>query len=748
MKKVLSLLFSLAVLSCYAQPTYILQPGYRDFFNKIKIDSVCISCHSGDFPSYVFQVNGSPIALAFEEDNDMIWNNLFYKPPVAYSGTSNLYLRLNPVTSQLTWNKLKKVDFDDIDASEVMFGAWDGSGGAETADQLKFTTDLALEFYDSYTYMHNQLGSNKLYIGTDNDGYYGLYTTYPAALEDFSYLLKDWTSVVSINHGMWVDKTTHNVTISNIFPSNFEYAFNVYDGFGIDETGMIRNYAGTGIEDGDILMGQASDNSYRPLELLGSGGVSISYTEGVGLTIDGSGAGGGGSVTSVGLTVTNLSGIGATTSVTGSPITGSGSFTLNIPDAGISVARGLVTNGTQTFEGDKTFNNYANFNDDATFVGLVWLGTNKTKFDGNGRMYLYNNVTPAAGMILKGDGTDFKTLALGTANQVFAVNAGATDADWTTLSTSNISEGSNQYYTDEKAQDAVGSIVSSPLVYSDGTPSLTFDITGLSSETSIDVDDDKLLMYDNSEGANNKITIEELLNEYAASYRKHSFNYYNEFINGVGTATGGNDIVSVSSGTGAASTGTTSTNATNTVGLVTSTTGTTATGRTSLSTYTSAIAIGGGPTVYEYRINGINSLSDGTNRYALVVGFFDTQSAANQVDGIYFLYDEGGVSTGSAASANWQTVTVSNSNRTFNTTSTAVVTTGTTLRIEVDASGTNVDYYIDGVITATSHTTNIPTGTARAVGFGMLLIKSIGTTARILHTDYMSVNILYTTPKN
>ena len=58
-----------------------------------------------------------------------------------------------------------------------------------------------------------------------------------------------------------------------------------------------------------------------------------------------------GIVTSVGLTVGTS---GSDVAVSGSPITSSGTITLNIPDAGIS-KRGVVNAGAQTFLGPKTF---------------------------------------------------------------------------------------------------------------------------------------------------------------------------------------------------------------------------------------------------------------------------------------------------------------------------------------------------------------------------------------------------------
>jgi hypothetical protein len=273
---------------------------------------------------------------------------------------------------------------------------------------------------------------------------------------------------------------------------------------------------------------------------------------------------------------------------------------------------------------------------------------------------------------------------------------------------------------------------------------VSFDINGKTEETSIAYDDE-IPIYDISEGAINKITAENTLAGFNRPdvVRNYKFTYFNEFLNTVGTATGGNDIIATNSGTGAG-TNNVSTGASNRVGLVRSTTGTTATGRTSPGTSSTACAFGGGTWAYEIEIK-LAALSTVTQRYQLVIGFHDVQNASNQVDAIAFVYDEGGVSTGSAASANWQTLTSSNSTRTWTTTGTAVAAGWTNLRIEVNAAGNSVTYYVNGTAMGVSHTTNIPTGTARVAGFGYLMIKSIGTTASTMDVDYLFCESDFTT---
>lgn len=229
--------------------------------------------------------------------------------------------------------------------------------------------------------------------------------------------------------------------------------------------------------------------------------------------------------------------------------------------------------------------------------------------------------------------------------------------------------------------------------------------------------------------------------------RLATWEYWNEWM-AVPTATtsGGNDLVVNATGTGSGA-GMVATPSANRPGIVTLQTGSTATGRTSFYTNSglNTIELGGGAATLASDLF-VPSLSNGTDRFAFLFGFYDA-TTMNQTDGIYFLYDEGGVSTGSAASANWQCVTVSNSVRTFTTTSTAVSSTDfQRLAIEVNAAGTSVDFKIGGTTVAT-HTTNIPTGNSRIVTYGYQLIKSIGTNSRTVRVDWTYGKIAFTTSR-
>jgi hypothetical protein len=132
----------------------------------------------------------------------------------------------------------------------------------------------------------------------------------------------------------------------------------------------------------------------------------------------------------------------------------------------------------------------------------------------------------------------------------------------------------------------------------------------------------------------------------------------------------------------------------------------------------------------------------------MIFGFGSVISNSAETDGVFITYDEGGTANGTAASANWQCVTVANSVRTL-TTSTVAVTASAwnKLRIEINAAGTSITFYVNGVSIAT-HTTNIPLASnSRYVLMKTGLAKTIGTTTRGFYCDYIGYENILTTAR-
>lgn len=217
---------------------------------------------------------------------------------------------------------------------------------------------------------------------------------------------------------------------------------------------------------------------------------------------------------------------------------------------------------------------------------------------------------------------------------------------------------------------------------------------------------------------------------------------YCDYMNGL---TGCPDASSTS-GAGAAVAAVVS-DAANHPGLVELSTGTTTTGRAAIGQSTvvgaSPLILGGGTVVYDAIVK-IPTLSDATERYIIRLGLCDAVGA-DCTDGAYFEYDE-------SASANWRCKTASNSVRTTNTSTTAVAAaTYVRLTIVVNAAGTSVAFYLDGVeVTGGSCSpiaTNIPTGASRATGWFANILKSAGTTARTAWVDYQDVRQVFTSQR-
>jgi hypothetical protein len=149
--------------------------------------------------------------------------------------------------------------------------------------------------------------------------------------------------------------------------------------------------------------------------------------------------------------------------------------------------------------------------------------------------------------------------------------------------------------------------------------------------------------------------------------------------------------------------------------------------------------LGAGRTAYETVVC-LEALSDGTETYSLIAGITSSASYTPS-DGIGFRYQH------ATNSGYWQGFTAAGSSRT-DVNSSVTPSTGTTfqtLKWVLNAAGTSVEFFIDGVSIGTS-STNIPANTTN-IQFNWYILKSVGTTARIFYVDAMSYLIKFATPR-
>lgn len=232
--------------------------------------------------------------------------------------------------------------------------------------------------------------------------------------------------------------------------------------------------------------------------------------------------------------------------------------------------------------------------------------------------------------------------------------------------------------------------------------------------------------------------------------RTQGINYFEEFMgNQAGNVvTNYSGITSTQSGTGASCVTTaTITNRTNQQGVVRASTGTTTTGSAGFAYGGQSLFRGTGPITLETYTT-VETLSTLAERFYNYFGYVGTGSAVSPNNGIFFLYDEGGLLGFGAnpGSANWKCVTINSTVRTFTTTSIPVVAgQWYKLRIEINDASNSVGFYIDESLVAT-HTTNIP-AIATATSILNLITKSTGTTARAMQTDYFMYDETFTTAR-
>lgn len=159
-----------------------------------------------------------------------------------------------------------------------------------------------------------------------------------------------------------------------------------------------------------------------------------------------------------------------------------------------------------------------------------------------------------------------------------------------------------------------------------------------------------------------------------------------------------------------------------------------------VATSQSPVRFGAGQAFYRWR-GRFSALSDGTDTYGFRCGFIDTSNGTAPTDGVYLRYL-------STSSANWLLVTVSNTAETVVDTGVAVTTANQSVGLVVNATGTSAQAYrlSSGlwVPMGSPSTTNIPLGSGRETGYGHIIYRLAGTTARTVTSDYQTARVRFT----
>jgi hypothetical protein len=157
------------------------------------------------------------------------------------------------------------------------------------------------------------------------------------------------------------------------------------------------------------------------------------------------------------------------------------------------------------------------------------------------------------------------------------------------------------------------------------------------------------------------------------------------------------------------------------------------------------VFFGNGKFQFESRVF-IRTLSTGTDRYNLIVGFSNSTSST-MAAGCTFIYDEGGVGTGTLVSPNWQIMTAFSSVRTVVDTGVAVsASTFYNFRVDINDNSTVVNYYLNDILVRTE-TTNIPPDGTRVAQPIIGITKTVGTTDIGILVDYIGLKKKFRIPR-
>ena len=137
------------------------------------------------------------------------------------------------------------------------------------------------------------------------------------------------------------------------------------------------------------------------------------------------------------------------------------------------------------------------------------------------------------------------------------------------------------------------------------------------------------------------------------------------------------------------------------------------------------------------------TLSDGTNSYYVQCGYLTTVTAILQNNGFYFMYDSQGKDANLAGSANWKIVSCNGGARTYTDTGVAV-SNSAFQKLEIYQYTNKIEFYINGALAGTI-ATNLPTSTTAGLQATVRIVKTAGTTARLLNCNYIRIKEKFNT---
>lgn len=166
-------------------------------------------------------------------------------------------------------------------------------------------------------------------------------------------------------------------------------------------------------------------------------------------------------------------------------------------------------------------------------------------------------------------------------------------------------------------------------------------------------------------------------------------------------------------------------------------TGTTAAGRATLHRLVNQIQMGYCSFEQQWRV-AIEELSTSTDRFIVWCGFIDYTAAGEPIDGVYFRYSD------DVNGGQWQCICRESNVETVVNTTVAAITNYVRLRIVVNETATQAQFYIADALVATINT-NLPSTAGNLTGIGAKIQKSVGTTLRNLSIDYFTQKVIWST---